>query len=83
MVVKIFWQEKCARCPPAKELGENLQIKGHQVMFCNVKDTQGWKEAIYHDVLSTPSVVVCDSCNNEIAAWRSTTPSINEVLKHL
>lgn len=82
-VVKIFWQENCARCPPAKELGEELQSYGHSVEYCNVKEGTGLAQAIYHNILSTPSVVVTDNRNNEIAAWRSDTPSVKEVLKHI
>ena len=82
-VVKIFWQENCARCPPAKELGEELQNKGHNVEFCNVKAGNGLAQAIYHNILSTPSVVVTDNLNNEVIAWRSTTPNMNDVLKYI
>lgn len=83
MVVKIFWQENCARCPPAKELGETLQTKGHEVKFLNVKEGSGLAQAIYHDVLSTPSVVITDEQNKEIVAWRSDTPEMEDVLKHI
>ena len=79
MEVKIFWQENCARCPPAKELGEQLQSLGHNVHFCNVKNIHGRKEAIYHDILSTPSIVITDELNKEIKVWRNITPTIDEV----
>lgn len=81
MVVKIFWQENCARCPPAKELGEELKNKGFPVEYHDVKSGQGLAQAIYHDVLSTPSVIVLNEFNKEVAAWRNDTPTMDEVIR--
>ena len=83
MVVKIFWEENCTKCPHARRLGQQLQSMGHKVVFLNVKDQNGIDQAIYHDVLSTPSVVIADTTNREIASWKSSTPRVDEVIKYL
>ncbi|GFP23229.1 hypothetical protein HKBW3S09_00696 [Candidatus Hakubella thermalkaliphila] len=83
MVVKVFWQERCPNCPQAKALGERLEEEGLQVEYWDVKMVSGLSEAILHDVMSTPSVVLVDENEQELAAWRSTTPSYHEVRKFL
>ncbi len=77
--VKIFWQETCPNCPPAKELGKKLQAGGATVEYYNVKDADGLTEAVMHGVMATPSVVVVADDGSEKAVWRATTPKIEEV----
>jgi glutaredoxin len=83
MIVKVFWQERCPTCPQAKALGERLEEEGLQVEYWNVKMVSGLTEAILHDVMSTPSVVLVDEKGQELAAWRSTTPNYHEIKKIL
>ncbi|MFQ5406023.1 MAG: thioredoxin family protein [Candidatus Micrarchaeia archaeon] len=81
-IVKIFWQEECPNCPQAKNLGKTLEEEGAKVEYHNVKEVDGLSEAVFHDVMSTPSFVVTDG-QNQLALWRSTTPSFEDVKKYL
>jgi hypothetical protein len=77
--VKIFWQESCPNCPPAKELGKRLAASGATVEYYNVKDTDGLTEAVLHGLMSTPSVVVVADDGSEKAVWRGAAPKLEEV----
>jgi hypothetical protein len=79
MVVKIFWQEECPNCPPAKELGKKLETNGVDVAYYDVKDLVGLTHAIKHSIRSTPAVVVADEDDRELKIWRSKVPSLDEV----
>jgi hypothetical protein len=83
MKVKIFWQESCTRCPPAKELGKKLETEGKKVEYYDISTPDGLAEAMFHDVLSTPSLIVTDGLKKEIATWRGETPSMEKVKKFL
>ena len=82
MEVKIFWQENCPNCPPAKELGKKLEEEGVKVEYYDVKDVDGLTTATMFGVMSTPAVVISEG-DNEIASWKEETPSIEEVKKQL
>lgn len=82
MMIKIFWKEKCPNCPAAKALGKKLELEeGMDVTYCNIQEPEGLSESVMYDVLSTPSVIVCDSEGDEIKGWRGVTPSVEEVKK--
>jgi arsenate reductase-like glutaredoxin family protein len=78
MVVKIFWQPECPKCPKAKELGETLKNEGHDVEFHNVKEVDGLSESLFYDVLSTPSVVIIENGEKK-AAWYGETPELKDI----
>jgi len=82
MEVKIFWQEQCPNCPPAKEIGKKLEEQGIDVSYHNIKEVDGLATATLFGVMSTPSVVVAEG-DNEIASWRGKVPTIEDVKKHL
>jgi hypothetical protein len=79
MVVKIFWQEQCPNCPPAKELGRKLETAGVDVAYYDVKELVGLTHAIKHSIRSTPAVVIADDDDRELKIWRTKVPSIDEV----
>lgn len=83
MKVKIFWQESCIRCSSTRELGKKLEIEGIKVEYYDINTPDGLTEALLHDVLSTPSLIVTDDVKKEIASWRGETPSIEKVKKVL
>ncbi len=82
MEVKIFWQEQCPDCPPAKELGKKLEEQGVNVSYHDIKDVDGLAAAAMFGIMSTPSVVVAEG-DSEIASWKGEVPAIEEVKKHL
>jgi glutaredoxin len=83
MIVKIFWQNECSRCPQAKELGKELEENGVKVEYHDVKNLDGLAEATYFNVLSTPSIIVVDDDQKEVNGWRGETPEIKDVKKFL
>ena len=83
MKIKIFWQEFCGKCPPAKALGKTLEAQGYAVEYFDVKTADGLGEAVYYSLMSTPSVVVANDDNKEIAKWAGKTPTLDEVKSHL
>lgn len=82
MEVKIFWQEQCPNCPPAKELGKKLEEQGIKVTYHDIKNVDGLTTATLFGIMSTPSVVVAEG-DSEIASWKEEVPDIEEVKKHL
>ena len=81
MIVKIFWQENCSRCPTVKELGKKLERNGIKVEYHDVSTADGLAEAMFYDVLSTPSLIITDDEKKEMAAWKGETPNVKEVKK--
>jgi len=80
MKVKIFWQENCPKCPEAKKIGKEIgnELK---VEYFNVDSVDGLAEASYHDIMTTPSVILVDQFDCEIKSWRGTYPNIKELKK--
>ncbi|MEM5778010.1 MAG: thioredoxin family protein [Candidatus Aenigmatarchaeota archaeon] len=82
MIVKIFWQPECPKCPRAKEIGEALMKEGHKVEFFNIKEVDGLAESLFYDVLSTPSIIILENGEKK-AAWYGDVPEINEIKEFL
>ena len=83
MVIKIFWQERCPNCPPAKRVGEALAAEGYPVEYHDVKDVVGLTQAIKFAVKATPSIIVADALGREIISWRAAVPTLAEVKSRL
>lgn len=79
MIVKIFWQDKCPHCPAAKKVGEELEENGVSVEYYDIQSIDGMSEALYYNILASPSIVVVDG-NCEIACWRGNVPTMEEIL---
>jgi len=79
MIVKIFWQGKCPKCSPAKEVGKELDEKGIAVEYHDIQSIDGMSEALYYNILASPSVVIADG-DDEIASWRGSVPTVEEIL---
>lgn len=69
MLLKIFSQDMCLSCPPAKELGKKLEKEGLvKVELVDVAKPEGLAEAKKHDVMSTPTLVLVDG-DKEVKKW--------------
>ncbi|PLW80358.1 hypothetical protein C0585_03000 [Candidatus Woesearchaeota archaeon] len=80
MIVKIFVQDQCPNCPPAKEIGAKLEAEGQKVEYHNIKEPEGLTEGVMFDVMATPSIIVTDdSGKKEIKSFRSNVPTFEEV----
>lgn len=51
------------------------------VMYCNIGEPEGLSESVMYDVLSTPSVIVCDEEGEELQGWRGKTPAVEDIKK--
>ena len=82
MQIKLFTQDQCPNCPPAKNLARKLKDKGFSVTHHDIKTPDGLAESLMRDVMSTPSIIITKN-NAEIAGWRGTVPEKTEIMKHL
>lgn len=83
MNIKIFVQDQCPNCPPAKEIGAKLEKEGHNINYFDTNSVDGLSEAVLHDVLATPSIVVVDKNKKEVKSWRGDVPNLDDVRKVL
>ena len=78
-VIKLFWKDKCPRCPQAKEVGSSLQNEGYTVIHYNVETAEGLAEATFYNVQATPTFILEDPEENAIADFRGEVPSLQKV----
>lgn len=79
-LVKFFTKESCPNCPPAKEVANELLKRGVIVQQFDVDSVEGRAEAMFYDVMGTPSTVVVDERGNELASWRGKPPDRQAIL---
>jgi glutaredoxin len=77
--VKIFTKAKCPRCPEVKEIGKELRREGFPVMSYDLDTLDGLAEASYYSILSTPSIIIEDEQEREVASWRGVVPTVQEL----
>ena len=83
MKLKIFTKLDCPNCPAAKKIGKQLEKKGAKIDWFDLDEEEGLSEAVYFDVLSTPSFIITDESDSEIKAWRGDLPTADALLKEL
>ena len=81
--VKIFTRTQCPKCPAVKEIGSKLKKDGVPVFHYDIDTTDGLAEASFYSILSTPSLVIEDEEEREVASWRGNVPSLEEVKQYL
>ena len=80
MKLKVFTKENCPNCPAAKKVAEAIEDEGKlQVEYFNVDDPDGLAEAQFFSVLATPTMVLADDTDKEVASWRGAAPEKKEV----
>lgn len=79
MRIKLFVKDNCPRCPAAKHACEGLDA----VDVYDLGEMDGLAEAAFHNVMSTPTVLVVDSGGSEIAAWRGEAPERHALRQHV
>ena len=78
-VIKLFIQQKCHKCPQAKEVGNTLKNEGFEVMEYDIKTADGMAEAAFHSIQSTPVIILENSDENVIADFRGEIPTPQQV----
>jgi len=81
--IKIFTKAKCPRCPAAKEMAKTLKNEGLRVLNYDLDTVDGLAEASFYSVLSTPSIIIEDEEEKEMASWRGIVPTLQEVRERL
>lgn len=81
MIVKVFTQKDCPKCPKAKEIAKKLEEEKIPVSYFDINTVDGLAEAQFHQVLSTPSIVVVNDNGKEINSFRGEAPSASEIKK--
>lgn len=79
-LVKFFTKENCPNCPPAKEVAKELLKRGIIVQQFDIDSIDGRAEAMFYDVMGTPSTVVVDKEGNELMSWRGKAPDRQAIL---
>jgi glutaredoxin len=84
MRIQLFTQKNCARCPPAKETVHEINSeRGVEFSEFDVETVDGMAEAAYYGIMSTPSVVLVGTDEEEIISWRGVAPDKSKILKIL
>ncbi len=81
--IKFFWQENCTQCGSAKEVCNKLIEKDILVKLFDIGTVDGMTEAAFHEVLSTPTMIIVDDQENELQSWRGISPSYDEIEENL
>lgn len=85
MILKVFTQPNCPKCPPAKKLVKELRSKNKELKIeeFNVSAVDGLAEASFYSVMTTPSLILCDDKGRQIYSWRGETPTLKAVLEKI
>jgi len=82
-LIKIFTKAKCPKCPAVKKIGMELKKEGVSVLNYDLDTMDGLAEASFYSILSTPSIVIEDEEEEEVACWRGEVPTLQEVKRYL
>ncbi len=78
-IIKLFVKNNCHRCPQAKKLGSDLKSEGYNVVEYNVETAEGLAEASFYSVQATPTFILEDDRENELADFRGQVPVAGEI----
>lgn len=81
MILKLFTQPNCPKCPSAKELCAKLEAQNPKLEIekYDVSTVNGLAEASFYTVMATPSLLLCDDNGKEIRGWRGEVPVEKEI----
>lgn len=79
--VKIFWKSDCSKCYAAKNVGGILEKEGVEVIGYNLDTVDGLAEGAFYSVMATPTLILEDEKENQIADFRGVVPTAGEVQK--
>jgi hypothetical protein len=58
-------------------------MEGVRVIDYDLGTTEGLAEAAFYGVMATPTIIVEDGADNELAAWRGAVPTPQDIQKTL
>ena len=77
--IKMFLRGNCPRCPQAKLVSEELRSEGYPVVYFDLSTVDGLAEGAFHSVMATPTILLVDKDDRELAEWRGVVPSRDDV----
>lgn len=84
MKIKLFTRINCPKCPAAKLVVDDVKKQKNAVVeIFDVDTVDGMAEAAFYTVMSTPTVLVCDTNDKEISSWRGEAPKLDDLLNKL
>ncbi len=81
MLLKLFTQPTCGKCPAAKALMRQLKVKSAKLKVeeYDVTTVDGMAEASFYTVMATPTILLCDDKGKIIKDWRGETPALSAI----
>jgi len=83
LIIKVFTREDCSQCPTAKNIAHKVAMEfGIELREFDIDTVDGLAEAHFHEVLSTPSIIIVDIDNDEwleLAGFRAIIPNYQEL----
>jgi len=85
MILKLFTQPNCPRCPVAKTLVKESRVKHKELEIeeFDVSTVDGLAEASFYTVMATPTILLCDDKGKVIKDWRGSAPGLKEISSFL
>ena len=78
-ILKTFWRKSCSRCPQAIRLVDQLKTEGIKVEGYDLASAEGLAEGAFYSVKATPTLLIIDDNDKEVAEWRGEIPHIDDV----
>lgn len=82
MILKLFTQPSCPKCPAAKAVVKQIEHKVKVEQY-DIKTEDGLAEALEYNVMTTPSIVILDHEKNVLGEFLGQAPNVEELDKIL
>lgn len=85
MIIKLFTQPACGKCPNAKQVVAKIKNQKSNIKIEEYDTTtvDGMAEGSFYTVMATPTILLCDDAGKIIKDWRGEAPSSTELEKSL
>ena len=80
MLLKVFTQPSCPKCPAAKKIIAQVENK-FKIEYYDIKTEDGLAEALSFDVMATPSIVAIDDKDKVVKEWLGQAATVEDLLK--
>jgi len=78
--LKIFIKQNCPDCAKVRPLIDGLAGREIYIQEYDVETYEGRAEAMFYDIMHTPLLMLTDGQGNELYSWRSTVPSVDDII---
>jgi hypothetical protein len=78
-IVQIFIKKDCPDYSAVKKLITELKKLRMSNYKHDINTNLGIAEALYHNVIHVPAVILTDSGDSEIKSWRDKLPTIEDI----